>query len=296
MKVILKKDVPSLGYAGDIKKVKGGYARNYLIPNDLVFIANPNSIKQQKFINEIRDKKVKETRIGLSEIQKQLNEKEFYIEMNVGENKKMFGSITNILIHDVLQKHGFSIERKTILLDKPIKSLGSYTIPIKLYENIQCKIHIVVKSKNKQKDITENNDNKQKDITENNDNKQKDITENNDNKQKDITENNDNKQKDITENNDNKQKDIIENNDNKQKDITKNNDNKQKDIIENNDNKQKDITKNNDNKQKDITKNNDNKQKDIIENNDNKQKDIIENNDNKQKDIIENNDNKQKEE
>ncbi len=144
MKVILKEEIKSLGKIGEVVNVADGYARNYLIPKNLAVEANVKNIKSlehdRKKIEE-RAKKTKQTAEGLSE---RLSALTLTLSAKAGEEERLFGSITTMDIAEALKKEGFDIERKKILLDEPIKRLGSYTIGVKIHPDVTSNVTIEV--------------------------------------------------------------------------------------------------------------------------------------------------------
>lgn len=144
MKVILQKDVPNLGEAGDIKEVSAGFARNYLLPNKLVIMADDSSrrtIEHQKKLITIKKEKRKKVSQKLSETLASLEVK---IIAQVGEEEKLFGSVTSLDIVKKLKEQGYEIDKKKVILDAPIKQLGIYEVPVKLEEGLVAKIKVSV--------------------------------------------------------------------------------------------------------------------------------------------------------
>ena len=144
MKVILQKDVPNLGDAGDIKEVANGFARNYLLPNKLVIVANESSKKaidhQAKLIKIKKDKRKKTS----EQIAASLSDVELIMPVKVGEEGKLFGSITSMDIAKQLKEKGFEIDKRKILLDTPIKQVGEFKISIKLEESLTAAVKVAV--------------------------------------------------------------------------------------------------------------------------------------------------------
>jgi len=144
MKVILIDDVETLGKKGEIKEVKKGLARNYLLPRKLAIEATPGNLKlweQQKQALKKKEEKAKAEAEGLAA---RLHTVSCTIPVKAGEEDKLFGSVTSQNISDALAKLGFEISRKDIELDAPIKALGTYEIPIKLHPNIAVNIKVDV--------------------------------------------------------------------------------------------------------------------------------------------------------
>ena len=144
MKVILQKDIPNLGDAGDIKEVAEGFARNYLLPKKLVIFANESSKKaidhQMKLIKIKKDKRKKTS----EQIAASMSGVELSITAKVGEEGKLFGSITSMDIAKHLKEKGFDIDKRKILLDAPIKAEGEYKISIKLEEGLTATVKVIV--------------------------------------------------------------------------------------------------------------------------------------------------------
>lgn len=144
MKVILKKDVPNLGRAGDIKEVRNGYARNYLIPRGMVLHADPRSEKEKLFLENVRKRKIDKRKKTAEELSAAVNGKEVRITVKVGEEGRLFGSVTNFHIQKELLEQGFTVDRKNVDLPEPIKELGKYSIELKLYEGVTSQITVYV--------------------------------------------------------------------------------------------------------------------------------------------------------
>lgn len=148
MKVILREDVADLGEAGQTIEVKNGYGRNYLIPRNLAIPATKANLRSIGEIDKqktIRHKKLRRT----AEILKDRIEKlELSAEVLVGEEDKLYGSITDMDIVSLLAAQGVTIDKGTIQLDEPIKALGVYTVPIKVDRDVtaDCKLWVVKKS------------------------------------------------------------------------------------------------------------------------------------------------------
>jgi large subunit ribosomal protein L9 len=144
MKVILQKDIQSLGEAGDIKEVSEGYARNFLLPKKLVIPANESSQRaiehQNKLIKIKKDKRRKESQ----KLVDALSAVEIKIGAQVGEGEKLFGSVTTMDIARKLKELGHVVDKRKILLEEPIKKLGDYEISIKLEEGVIAKIKVSV--------------------------------------------------------------------------------------------------------------------------------------------------------
>ena len=144
MEVILLQDVEGLGSAGDIVNVKPGYARNYLAPRGLALRASKRNLavaEEKKRVSESRKARLDKVNQELAEA---LEKIELTIEMQVGEEEKLFGSVTTQDLHKALAEKDIEVERHNILLDEPIKALGVYDVPVKVSEDLQPNIKLYV--------------------------------------------------------------------------------------------------------------------------------------------------------
>ena len=144
MKVILLNDVENLGLAGDILVVKPGYARNKLIPQGLALRASNKTIAVASERKKVANVKLERENIALQKLAKKLSNVEITIEVNVGEEEKMFGSITNLDIHKELTSKGFDLDKNQIIIDEPIKALGIYHAKVKIAKDITSDVKLYV--------------------------------------------------------------------------------------------------------------------------------------------------------
>ncbi len=144
MKVILQKDIPNLGEAGDIKEVADGFARNFLLPKKLVILANESSKKaiehQKKMIKIKKDKRKKQS----EKLREAFSGLEMNFGMQVGEEGKLFGSVTAIDIMKKLKEMGHEIDKRKIVLASPIKELGSFDVAIRIDEGVSATVKVNV--------------------------------------------------------------------------------------------------------------------------------------------------------
>jgi large subunit ribosomal protein L9 len=144
MKVILTKEVELLGFEGDIVAVANGYARNYLIPKGFALEATVQNVKlmesQRKKI-EIRRLKAKE---DAEKVKDRIGDVVVTIIQKAGEEGRLYGSVTTMDIAAELEKQGIAIERRKIVLDKPIKSLGDFDVPVKIHPEVMASIKVTV--------------------------------------------------------------------------------------------------------------------------------------------------------
>lgn len=144
MKVILLNDVENLGLAGDVITVKPGHARNRLIPQGLALRASTKNVAVASERKKVADTKLERENSALQNLAKKLSNVEITIEVNVGEEEKMFGSITTIDIQKSLEAKGITVDRSSISLENPIKALGIYHVPIRVTSELSGDVKIYV--------------------------------------------------------------------------------------------------------------------------------------------------------
>jgi large subunit ribosomal protein L9 len=144
MKVILTEDLAHRGSAGDLLKVKDGYARNYLIPNGIALVATTENVRQlehQKRQIQAKLNKLKKESEGVAQ---RIESISCTIARAAGEEDKLFGSVTSADICASLKNEGIDVDKKKILLDEPIKSLGIFTVPIKIHSDVTANLKVWV--------------------------------------------------------------------------------------------------------------------------------------------------------
>jgi len=150
MEVILRQDVDELGLEGDIVKVAKGYARNFLVPNGLALEASPQNMK----VLELQRKKIEAKRLKGKEHAEKLKETigqlVIQIFQKAGDEGKLYGSVTSMDIASYLEAHGIDIDRRKIILDKPIKALGEYTVPVRVYPKVTASVKVIVSPEEEQ--------------------------------------------------------------------------------------------------------------------------------------------------
>ena len=144
MQVILNEDVAHLGEVGDIVDVADGYGRNFLIPRKLAMPATSRNVKELEHTKrQIAAKRAKMMK-SAAEVAARLADVSLMISKAVGEEDKLFGSVTNRDIADALSAEGFNIDRRQVLLASPIRNLGVYTVDLKLHSDITAQIKVWV--------------------------------------------------------------------------------------------------------------------------------------------------------
>ena len=146
MKIILLKSYENLGKVGEIVNVKPGFARNYLIPNKIASLATEQNIKALELFLKSQENKEAKNRINLEALSKKLNSLTLKFDVQVGEDEKLFGSVTTQMIADELADKGYTVDKKEIVLEETIKELGNFKIAINLGYDLDTKIKVKVQA------------------------------------------------------------------------------------------------------------------------------------------------------
>jgi large subunit ribosomal protein L9 len=144
MEVILREDIDKLGHRGQVVKVAPGYARNFLLPKKLAVAAtesNKKIVEQERQAHLRKEAKAKGEAEDLSKL---LNGVSVTIRQKAGENDQLFGSVTSKDVADALAAANFTIDRRKVQLDEPIKQLGEYKVPVRLHRDVTAEITVVV--------------------------------------------------------------------------------------------------------------------------------------------------------
>ncbi len=144
MKVILRKDLLNLGEMGEIVNVRDGYARNYLIPRDYAYYASESAIKRLEIEKQHRAKKLAKEKVYAESLANSLAEVQVSVAMKVGEEGKLYGSVTPTMIAHELTIKGFNIDKRNIIVDNSIKTLGVFDAKIKLHPEVTANIKVWV--------------------------------------------------------------------------------------------------------------------------------------------------------
>lgn len=144
MKVVLRQNFESLGEAGKIVNVKDGYARNFLLPRGIAFEANPRNLKvfeqEKKRLVALKDKEKK----AAETLKAKLEGVSITATLPVGEDDRVFGSVTNQDVAELLAAKGFDIDKRRVLLEEPVKALGIYEVPVKIHPEVESTIKLWV--------------------------------------------------------------------------------------------------------------------------------------------------------
>lgn len=144
MEVILREDVEKLGSRGEVVKVANGYARNFLLPKRLAVEANASNKKIVEQERQAYLRKEAKLQGEMADLAKLLNGVSVTISQKAGENDQLFGSVTTKDIAEALAAKGYTIDRRKIELDEPIKQLGEFKIPVKLHKEVTAEVTVTV--------------------------------------------------------------------------------------------------------------------------------------------------------
>lgn len=144
MKIILLDDVPKLGRRGEVRDVSDGYARNYLLPHKLALNATPGNLRNIETIKAAQEGRAVRMR-SEAETQAQLIEGLTYAQSrSASDEGRLFGSVGKADIAGFLAQNGLTVERRRIMLDEPIKSVGEYTVPVRLHGDVTATLKVTV--------------------------------------------------------------------------------------------------------------------------------------------------------
>jgi large subunit ribosomal protein L9 len=144
MKVILKQDYDTLGKQGEAVSVKDGYAMNYLIPNHIAVKATASNLRTLEELKKQKAKKVQKEIDDSKQLAGALSSAVIVIKAKAGDDEKLFGSVTAQMISESLGENGFTVDKKHIILEEPIKHVGEFMIDVKLPNNISTQLKVQV--------------------------------------------------------------------------------------------------------------------------------------------------------
>jgi large subunit ribosomal protein L9 len=144
MKVILKRDVKGLGHTGDVKEVKAGYARNLLLPTGAAAMADANALANWERHRGEREAREQSIRSDAEATAERLRELKLEVAVKAGEKNRLFGSVTNREIADLIAKEGIEVDRHSVHLREPIKTLGDYKVDVKLMPGVDAEMTVSV--------------------------------------------------------------------------------------------------------------------------------------------------------
>jgi large subunit ribosomal protein L9 len=144
MKVILRRDVKGLGHEGDLKEVRDGYARNFLLPSGAATLADMGALKNWERHRGEREDRAQQIRSEAQKIADRLSETKLEVAVKAGEKNRLFGSVTNREIAELLAKQGIEIDRHQIAVREPIKTLGEHRVTVNLHHGIEAQVVVTV--------------------------------------------------------------------------------------------------------------------------------------------------------
>jgi large subunit ribosomal protein L9 len=144
IQLILNEEVPNLGLPGDVVRVRAGYARNYLLPRRLAIEANPKSLRAFEHQRRIALAKGEALRNQAITVKERIEGLRLTLSARVGDEGKLFGSVTNLDLERALRDQGLTIDRRKILLAEPIKQLGDYSVTVRLQPEVEADLKFIV--------------------------------------------------------------------------------------------------------------------------------------------------------
>lgn len=144
IEVILSEDVDNLGEAGEVVRVKPGYARNFLLPHGKAIVATKAKIEEIEHHKRIIAERVAREMKNLQAVKKALDQVTLEVQMQAGEEGKLFGSVTSVAIAGLLADKGYEVDRRKIQLTEPIKEVGEHVVPVKLRGELVAEVKLTV--------------------------------------------------------------------------------------------------------------------------------------------------------
>ncbi len=147
MEIILLEDVKGVGKRGEKVKVANGYARNFMIPNKLAVVSTDAGAAIFEEAERRRSRREQKSRKEAEEAAKKYANVSVHISVEVGEEDRLFGSVTSADIAESLREQGIEVDKRKIVLEEPLRQLGVYSVPLKLYQDVEAKIKVWVVKK-----------------------------------------------------------------------------------------------------------------------------------------------------
>jgi large subunit ribosomal protein L9 len=144
MMVILRENIQNLGIVGDVIRVSDGYARNFLLPRQLVYTADPSKVAMVEHHKRLLEKKRLAQKAAKKELAEKLSGLSFRLARKVAEEDRLFGSVTSLQVWELLASQGYDLAKNCIVLEHPIKSLGNHRVTVKLEADAVAVIHVEV--------------------------------------------------------------------------------------------------------------------------------------------------------
>jgi len=146
MEIILRETIDTLGRAGQVVKVADGYARNFLLPRKLAYVATPGNLKVIEFERQSLIRKEAKQQDDAVKLKEMIEKVELVVRRKVGEQNALYGSVTNSDVADELEKKGFQIEKRKIQMDDHIKELGEFSVPVRLFKDVTAQVKLKVEA------------------------------------------------------------------------------------------------------------------------------------------------------
>jgi large subunit ribosomal protein L9 len=146
MKVILRQEIENLGKGGEVVEVKAGYGRNFLLPRGLAVLANPKNVREVEHQKQIALARAAKQKASAEAVAKRLAETPVTLRRKVGEQEKLYGSVTAMDIAEALAARGLQLDRRSIDLAEPIKTTGDFEVPVKLHSDVIGKAKVKVEA------------------------------------------------------------------------------------------------------------------------------------------------------
>lgn len=144
MKIILLVDVENMGKKGDLLEAKDGYARNYLLPREMAMEATPSNLRELDHQNEAKDKRATKALDKADKLREKMEKEVLEMKVKAGEAGRIFGSVTAMDISAGLKKLGYNVDKKRIVLEHPLKTLGEHEVKLKLHPEVHAKIRLLL--------------------------------------------------------------------------------------------------------------------------------------------------------
>lgn len=144
MRLILRKDIEHLGEVGDVVEVADGYGLNYLIPKGLALHATASTVRATQHEQRLREAQIQAAKRNAQDFAGEFSGVEIEFSMRVGADGRLFGSVTNRMIEDALQEKGLEVNRRRIVLEEPIKKVGTYDVDIRLHQEVRASVQVKV--------------------------------------------------------------------------------------------------------------------------------------------------------
>ena len=146
MKLILREEVENLGKGGEVVDVKPGYGRNYLLPRGLAVLASTRNVRELEHEKSMAAAKAAKLKASAEAVAKRLSETPVTLKRKVGEQDKLYGSVTAMDVAEAIAARGLQLDRRSIDLSEPIKTLGTFEVPVKLHSDVVGKLKVTVEA------------------------------------------------------------------------------------------------------------------------------------------------------